>query len=177
MRHFGAYEIDRLGLLVRSMKRTLTNPVDEGFDWRREFEIWCHVFEEFHSSLEKKMLLFPDMTKEQPDAGEFCFATPCTLDEWTKLSRSGKVEWVKNFMVPYIMVKEDKEKIAIILMDSGNTDDEAMTLAAYLRMVQDFTGMIYALPYTHDTPDMWIGSIIARTSGVDPKKVRHIEVD
>lgn len=120
------------------------------------------------------MLLFPDVTREQHESEHFVFSVPCTLDEWRKLCT--KQHWVDNHYVSYVILEEDKEPIAIILVDSGNTDDEALTLAAHLRMVSDFTGMIYALPYTTEPPDHWIGNIIARTAGVDPKKVRHVEV-
>lgn len=120
------------------------------------------------------MLLFPDVTRQQHESEHFVFSVPCTLDEWRKLCT--KQHWVDNHYLSYVILEEDEEPIAIILVDSGNTDDEALTLAAHLRMVSDFTGMIYALPYHTDRLNNSIGSIIARTAGVNPKQVRHVEI-
>lgn len=122
------------------------------------------------------MLLFPDMRKERHEAQEFVFAAPCTYAEWAKLKSQCKFHWDDKQYLPYTLVKEDDEQIAIICRSQEDSDDDCLVTAAYLRMVVEFTGMIYALPYQTDHLNNSIGAIIARTAGVDPKQVRHVEV-
>lgn len=122
------------------------------------------------------MLLFPDMRKERHEAQEFVFASPCTYAEWFKLKGRCGFRWGDKQYLPYTLVKEGEERIAIICRSPDDSDDDCLVTAAYLRMVGEFTGMIYALPYQTDRLNNSIGSIIARTAGVDPKQVRHVEI-
>jgi len=125
--------------------------------------------------MENTMLLFPDMTREQHEAQEFCFADPCTLPEWNKLK--AEASHPEGYL-PFCYKTSDEEQICIVLRDRYDTDDECLTTAAWIRMVREFTGMIYALPYS-DRPTLTatpMANIIARTSGVPFFQVRHIEV-
>lgn len=126
--------------------------------------------------LENTMLLFPDMSRTQHEAQEFCFADPCTLTEWQKLLKEDAS--IPDGYLPFCYKQSDEEEICLILRDKYDTDDDCLTTAAWIRMVREFTGMIYALPYS-DRPALTatpMANIIARTSGVPFFQVRHIEV-
>lgn len=127
-------------------------------------------------------MLFPDMTRPQHEAQEFCFASPCTPTEFAKLrSRASKY---KGYL-PYTIVMEDDEKIAIILLGFTDAkvefagekwDERAKTTAAYLRLVKEFNGMIYCMTHARKEHSNSIASIIVRTAGVPPHQVRHVEL-
>jgi hypothetical protein len=129
---------------------------------------------ELQHMMEVTMLLFPDMNREQHKAQEFCFAAPTSQIEWLKLK--AKVSCTREGYLPHVIVKEDEEEIALVLRDLSDTDDDCVATGAYLRMVLEFTGMIYALPYAQGPIGTTIASIIARTAGVPPHQVRHVEV-
>lgn len=123
------------------------------------------------------MLLFPDMSREQHEAQEFCFCDPCTKEEWRSLKH--QVHCTREGYLPHVIKKTDEnEEVAIILRGTWDTDDDCVTTAAYLRMVHEFSGMIYALPF-RDGPALTgqpMAAIIGRTAGVPFYQVRHIEV-
>lgn len=119
------------------------------------------------------MLLFPDVSREQHEAQEFVFASPCTFAEWQRVR--DKAKRYPGYL-PFALVKEDEETIAIICRKDCDSDDDCVTTAAWLRLVREFSGMIYALAYTHLPAPTSTGAIIARTAGVNPKQVRHVEV-
>lgn len=123
--------------------------------------------------MEESMLLFPDMARDQHKAQEFCFAAPCAEVEWRKLHKHCALN---SGYLPYHIVKEEDEKIAIVLREDHNTDDDCLATGAYLRLVKEFRGMIYALPYSTGPISTTLASIIARTAGVPPHQVRHVEV-
>ena len=125
--------------------------------------------------LENSVLLFPDMTRKQHEAQEFCFADPCTLPEWNKLK--AEASHTEGYL-PFCYKPDGDEIVCIILRGPDDTDDDCLTTAAWIRMVREFTGMIYALPYS-DAPALAatsMANIIARTAGVPFHQVRHIEV-
>lgn len=130
------------------------------------------------------MLLFPDMTRDQHDAQEFCFAAPCTTQEWYKLMALAKktkppkgAGVMETDFLKYVLIEEDDETICIIPRPATATDDDCVASGAYIRMVAEFTGMIYAVPSSCDTRvGESMASIIHRTAGVPPHQVRHVEV-
>lgn len=123
--------------------------------------------------MEETVLLFPDMARNQHEAQEFCFAAPCAEVEWKSIYKRCALN---SGYLPYHIVKEDGEKVALILRDMGDSDDDCLATGAYLRMVKEFTGMIYAVPYSRLELGTSIASIIARTAGVPPHQVRHVEI-
>jgi hypothetical protein len=123
------------------------------------------------------MLLFPDMSREQHEAQEFCFCDPCTKEEWRRLKH--QVKCTREGYLPHVIKHDDsKEEIAIILRGTWDTDEDCVTTAAYLRLVHEFSGMIYALPFREGSAltSQPMSAIIARTAGVPFFQVRHIEV-
>lgn len=126
-------------------------------------------------AMENDMLLFPDMSKEQHFADHFVYAAPCTSTEWHKvLGRCKTKEPDEQGFMPYTYLDEEGEKICIIPRPFGASDDDCLGTAAWIRMVDEFRGMIYALPYCNEEWPNTIASIIARTAGVEPSKVRHV---
>lgn len=121
------------------------------------------------------MLLFPDMTREQHEAEEFCYAAPCTFDEWKQLRAD--VQLPHDNYLPFVSKEDDnREEIYLILRSDSDSDNECVATAAYIRFAMQHTGMIYAIGYTLAQPSNSIASIIGRTSGVPYHQVRHIEV-
>ena len=85
----------------------------------------------------------------------------------------------KHYLPWVIMTDSMKdEKVCVILRRPHNTDDEAVTSAAYIRSVKEFSGMIYAMKFDDSYGDLPISyaTIIARTSGCDPSQVRHLDI-
>ena len=127
------------------------------------------------------MLLFPDQSRDQHEAQEFCFADPCTREEWRQLkhqSNTRDASTPKGFLPYVIKTTDEGEQLAIILRGTWDTDDDCVSTAAMLRMVQEFSGMIYALGFREGSTltSQPMTKIIARTAGVPFFQVRHIEV-
>jgi len=127
------------------------------------------------------MLLYPDMRRETYTGNDnFVFAAPCLEVEWKSLLANAS----KNpNQLPFTYIKERFHENAppdvtcIILMSPQSTDDDAIATAAWIRVVDEYTGMIYALTFDPAYAGATtLSSIVARTSGVDPKQVRHIEL-
>ena len=130
------------------------------------------------------MLLYPDMRRKPYDANEnFVFAAPCTEAEWKELFASRSEPNRDRDYLPFTFVKETFHENAppdvtcIILMSPNTLDEDAIATAAWIRVVDEYTGMIYALTfdpaYAGETS---LSSIVARVAGVNPKQVRHIEI-
>ena len=135
-----------------------------------------YILDALVDGMENEMLLFPDQTREQHEAQEFCFADPCTLPEWNKLKAEASTP---EGYLPFVYKECDEEQICIILRDATATDDDCLTTAAWIRMVRGFSGYIFALPYREGaalTMGQSMAHIIARTAGVPSHQVRHIEV-
>ncbi len=130
------------------------------------------------------MLLYPDMRRETYNANEnFVFAAPCTEIEWKELFANRNEPNRDRDYLPFTFIKETFHENAppdvtcIILMSPNTPDDDAIATAAWIRVVEEYTGMIYALTfdpaYAGETS---LSSIVARVAGVNPKQVRHIEI-
>lgn len=178
MRPLPGEELEHLRLISQTQRAFYDcNSGNITCDWKREFKIWAETLHEFIQYLENRMLLFPDLTKKQHEAEHFVFAYPCSSTEWHKLFDHARRTKTPKEYYPYVFIDDRDERIAIILRPQMGTDEECLTTAAYLRMVKEHTGMIYALPFNLNfDEDYSFGAIIARTAGVDPKKVRHVEV-
>ena len=124
------------------------------------------------------MLLFPDMSRDQHEAQEFCFCDPCTKEEWRKLKHQVVGGEGTDKYLPFVFAKADSDWVCVILRGTYDTDDECLTTAAWIRLVREFTGMIYALPFREGRAltAQTMSAIIARTSGVPYHQVRHIKV-
>lgn len=130
------------------------------------------------------MLLYPDMRRELYDANEnFVFAAPCMESEWKELYENRNEPNRASDYLPFTFIKESfhteapPDVTCIILMSPQTLDDEAIATAAWIRVAEEYTGMIYALTfdpaYAGSTS---LSSIVARVAGVNPKQVRHIEI-
>ncbi len=127
------------------------------------------------------MLLYPDMRRDLYDANDnFVFAAPCTEAEWRQLNADAQMS---GDYLPFLFIKETYHENApsdvtcIILMSPNTPDDDAIATAAWIRVVEEYTGMIYALNFEADySRSNSLSSIVARTAGVPPKQVRHIEL-
>jgi hypothetical protein len=134
-----------------------------------------YTLEALVDAMENEMLLFPDQTREQHEAQEFCFADPCTLPEWNKLKAEASTP---EGYLPFVYKECDEEQVCIILRDATATDEDCLTTAAWIRMVREFSGYIFALPFKDSVAltSQSMAQIIARTAGVPYHQVRHIEV-
>ncbi len=135
------------------------------------------------------MMLYPDMSRSTYDKSDhFVFAAPCTHDEWQALWYEIQVRWRKRKScdpdsramtadyLGWLMVKDDSdEKICIVLTDHDNTDEQAEETAAWIRVSEEFRGMIYALKYdaAYGSAET-LAQVICRTAGVPPSQVRHV---
>lgn len=131
------------------------------------------------------MLLYPDMRRESYGANDdFVFAAPCTETEWETLNAAALTARPESSdYLPYTFIKESYHDEApadvtyIILMSPQTPDDDAIATAAWIRVVEEYTGIIYALTFESEyNSNQSLSSIIARTAGVPPKQVRHIEL-
>lgn len=127
------------------------------------------------------MLLFPDVTRAQPEAETFVFAAPCDHHEWRRLDKhSTEIPSSPDGekYLPYFVFREkdESETIIAILRGPKDSDEDCLQTAAYLRMVEEFRGMIYALPYHPNSAEITMADIIARTAGVKPQHVRHVSL-
>lgn len=135
-----------------------------------------YILEALLDAMENEMLLFPDQSREQHEAQEFCFADPCTLPEWNRLKAEASTP---EGYLPFCYKECDEgEQVCIILRDATATDDDCLTTAAWIRLTREFTGHIFALPFKDSVAltSQSMAQIIARTSGVPFHQVKHIEV-
>lgn len=141
----------------------------------------------WHCNMEETdLLLFPDMLSEQHAAEEFVYAAACQPHEWHRLFDVARQRQQRQEPQPpatdtpllsHLMVAEEGEKICIILQGAADTREQATTTAAYIRMVGEFSGMIYVLPYNDAPVSNSLADIINRTAGVPPHQIRHIDID
>lgn len=134
-----------------------------------------------------RMMLYPDMSRSTYESSDhFVFAAPCTHGEWQTLwteiqMRNRKLSDPKsrtknNDYLAWITVEDDSdEQVIIIMQGQYDTDDEAETTAAWVRVSEEFRGMIYALKYdsTYGSSQT-LAQIVCRTAGVPPSQVRHV---
>jgi len=121
------------------------------------------------------MLLYPDMSRDQHTSETFCFAAPCTKDEWYRMYRSSMC--VKDgIRMPYVMLSEDGEQAVIILRGPEVPDSSCVETAAWIRItLPNFNGMIYAMKYA-PTVFTSVAATIARTAGANPRQVKHFDL-
>lgn len=166
-------EVAHMNFILDAMFRQLDIEQVEVLNWRTEFKVFADTWHSFLQRLEHRMLLYPDMSRSGYDAKEFVFASPCSYAQWDRALRRATKD---VGYLPWLEIEEEGESIVIICRSPEHTDDDCLTTAAWLRIVNNFRGMIYALPYDDKPLDYSIGAVLARTSGVDPKQVRHVEV-
>ena len=136
------------------------------------------------------MMLFPDMGRKQyEDNDNFVFAAPCTDAEWCHMYAEAQVEPDDKYL-PFVFWGEGPatfsrqnrvlgipgDVVCIILREPTSSDEDALTTAAWIRVSEEFTGMIYAVGFVSGALSQSTPSIVCRTAGVNPKQVRHIEV-
>ncbi len=121
------------------------------------------------------MLLFPDMRREQYEGNDnFVFAAPCTKVEWDYLHNKSVQE---EHYLPYIFMKDDPDDVSCLILRLPEiTDEQAVTTAAWIRVSEEYTGMIYAVSFESVPTIQSLSSIVARTAGCNPKQVKHIEI-
>lgn len=125
------------------------------------------------------MMLYPDMTRPTYDASDhFVFAAPCTQGEWYELLACESIASMgddKQYLPWRILEDDSDEKICVIMQATHDTDDDAETTAAWIRVSEEFRGMIYAVKYDSGYgSEQTLAQIICRTAGVPPSQVRHV---
>lgn len=125
------------------------------------------------------MMLYPDMTRSAYEGSDtFVFAAPCTEGEWFELMQGGGLmnRACNEVYLRWVMVKDDSdERIVVIMQAPHDTDEIAETTAAWIRVSEEFRGMIYALKYDPAYgSSQTLAQIICRTAGVPPSQVRHV---
>lgn len=126
------------------------------------------------------MLLFPDMSRTTYNGSEtFVFAAPCTRNEYYQILRHPQAT-DDGVRLPFVLLQggDKDDHVCIILRRDETTDDECVETAAWIRIVhENFNGMIYAMTYVSEPMFGSIASVIARTSGANPKQVKHIDLE
>jgi len=174
---------DRLRRKLHDLSKCMYNNVradDPAFDWQLELVECAKYINRIIREEKNSMLLYPDMRREQYEGNDnFVFATPCTKSEWDYLH--GKSEQSEHYL-PYFFAKEyfhenaPPDLTCIILRHPEITDEQAVTTAAWIRVSEEYTGMIYAVSYESVPTVQSLSSIVARTAGCNPKQVKHIEI-
>jgi hypothetical protein len=120
-------------------------------------------------------LLIPDINKENRE--DFIWCVPIPRDKWNKwYLLAEKFKTTTPQRVRYMNRMEGKEvRTVLILPTAEQSDDDALTACAYLRMVKQLNCRMYIVRCTDDMPST--ASIIHQVAGVDPSLVNEIDDD
>lgn len=118
------------------------------------------------------MLLYPDMrAPQQPDNDTVCFAAPIELTEWEHLYGRGRDNQLQHTRMRYVIFtdnihEDDTTSVFFMRNDAEITDrvcillrafedaDTCLESAAWIRINENFPGMIYIVRGT-ETADKW----------------------
>lgn len=119
-------------------------------------------------------LLIPDRNKASQE--DFIWCLPIERVKWNKwFELSKKFKTTTPMGVRYMNRLEGREIKTIVLLPADNqSDDEAMTAAAYLRMVKKLSCRIYVIRCA-DVQPMSKGELINAVMGLDPDTLTEIE--
>ncbi len=120
-------------------------------------------------------LIIPDRNK--PSQEDFVWALPVDTVKWKKwyeLSRHYKTTTPMN--VRYMSRVEGKEVKTIVLLPTDRqTDDDAMTAAAWLRMVKKFSCRIYVIRPSTGAEELSGAKLINAVMGLDPDTLTEMD--
>jgi len=169
---------DNLRRKLHELSKSMYNNsrTEEFFNWQEEFEECAKYINRVVREEKESMLLFPDMRREQYEGNDnFVFAAPCTKVEWDYLHSKSVQE---EHYLPYIFMKDDPDDVTCLVLRLPEiTDEQAVTTAAWIRVSEEYTGMIYAVSFESVPSVQSLSSIVARTAGCNPKQVKHIEIN
>ena len=167
---------DNLKKKLHSLSKCMvkTARCEEYMNWQEELVLSAKYINRIIREEKNSMLLFPDMRRAlYTDNDNFVFAAPCTKSEWDYLH---KHSIQLDHYLPFIIINELEDVTCIILRHPEITDDQTVTTAAWIRISEEYTGMIYALSYESVPTAQSLSSIVARTAGCNPKQVKHVEI-
>ncbi len=121
-------------------------------------------------------LIIPDRNKSSQE--DFIWALPVEYPKWTKwYELSKKFKTTTPMGVRYMNRMEGKEVRTIMLLPTAEqTDDDAVTAAAWLRMVKKFSCRIYVLRAAGEyAQPMSKFETINAVMGIDPDTLHEIE--
>lgn len=120
--------------------------------------------------------LFPDMSREQfKDSENFIFAAPIMVEHWVRIDSVCRTNDRTPNGVHWVKYHEGDGKSFIMLMRRPeHTDDDMKEAAAYLRLFENRTEIIYALPYEATPPSQAV--LLERTAGANPRYCKMISL-
>lgn len=117
--------------------------------------------------------LYPDMSRQAYTGNDtFVFAAPIPKMTWSfiyAMPLNNTVELEDGKIVIWRMVDD----AIVMLRDGSHTDDDMLTAAARIRMVERKTNMIYAAPAGNLTQN----ELINRTAGAPRKLCKMLDID
>lgn len=118
-------------------------------------------------------LVIPDRDREQRE--DFIWCQPVIRKSWQKwYELSKQFKSVTPDGVRYMSRMEGRKiQTIMILPTSEQSDDDAMTACAWLRMVKGLTCRMYVIRCTDDLPSA--AKTIMQAAGVDPALVEDID--
>jgi hypothetical protein len=127
---------------------------------------------------ENMTLLIPDRNKESQE--DFIWALPVEHMKWKKwYELSKKFKTTTPMHVRYMTRMEDKQiKTIVLLPTEQQTDDDAKTAAAWLRMVKQLSCRIYVIRAKGEyAQPMSKYELINAVMGIDPDTLTELEDD
>ena len=111
----------------------------------------------------------------------FMFAAPCSEKDWLTLYNNRSEPNRDRDHLPFTFIRNDPGPTptcttCIILMKPDTPDADAIDTAAWIRVTEEYSNMIYALKFEALIASSSFAAIVARTAGVDPKQVRYIDL-
>ncbi len=118
-------------------------------------------------------LLIPD--RKKPNTEDFIWVLPIDRLKWNKWYELAKKLRTQCQGIRYMKRQEDGKLVTLLVMpNEKQTDDDAVTACAYLRMVEKVTCRIYVLRCADDA-SLSTGGLINAAVGVDPDTLHHVD--
>lgn len=130
------------------------------------------------------MILHPDMLVEQPENATLVYANPIDEDDWHALYHAHARNEIEQVAMRYVIFKSDATTDVHFMRNDSETtdtccillrrmedDDLCMEAVAWIRLKEDYHGMIYCVrPSKHETS-------MAQTAGADQASVAMVDFE
>ncbi len=129
------------------------------------------------------MILYPDQTIEQPENETVCFAAPIHECDWQQLYSQARYNVLETVAMRYVVITEDvyfmRNELEItdrvcVLLRRMEDQDSCIEAAAWVRIKENFPGMIYICRGS-TTADLW--QAYASVAGCEQHLVAMVDLD